>query len=158
MGSIGARVEWMEKLSQVMHRMTWERYYPLLGGIFAGIGWGIMGPEFPQDRAVGLLIVSVTFGSITAGFLATSLAVLLGMDSRVMRQIRTTRYVGVLTRYLAEALAFDAVLITVAFVGFFLGDLGKAFGCIWFAALIMILLALIRIVDILLGLLQHPVD
>lgn len=113
-----------------------ERLFPLLAGLLASIGAGIVAfacgiEPLPPSLAAG----TMTFGVVVAGFAATQRSMLLGMHgSEVLRfAVRTGYYRDVLD-YLMHCV-YAGLFISVASVaGFFLGD-NAMLWCWWLAVL-----------------------
>ena len=101
-----------------------ERLLPLLAGLLAGIGTGILVfvcgiKPLPPALAAG----TMTFGIVVAGFAATQRNMLLGMrGSDVMRfAVRTGYHYNVLN-YLMHCVYAGLFVSAVSVAGFFLGS------------------------------------
>ena len=82
--------------------MLFEKIWPYLLAAAIGSLWYFLGLDFPSDPSI--LSASITLGAILTGFLATSKAILMTLDSPIMQRIRGTDYINLLTAYLAQAI------------------------------------------------------
>lgn len=133
-----------------------ERIYPFAGGAIAGGVWFWLGPSFPKDSIV--LVASLTLAAIFTGFLSTALSVLLGLDSPVMKRLRATSFRWTLVAFLRDAMVSNLLFGALAVAGLFMDKPPHWFGVLWCALLTMMVLAFVRILDVLMGLLQHPIE
>lgn len=100
-----------------------ERLLPLLAGLLAGIGAGILVfacgiKPLPPSLAAG----TMTFGIVVAGFAATQRNMLLGMrGSNVLRFAVRTGYHYDVLNYLRHCVYAGLFVSAVSVAGFFLG-------------------------------------
>ena len=100
-----------------------ERWAPLVVGCGAGTFWIFIDGHIAADFAKELLAALLTAASIAAGFLATSLSIVLTMAaSQTGKQLRNSGYDGHLHRYLREAIYGCLVLAMLSVLGFFFFD------------------------------------
>lgn len=125
--------------------LDWERVYPYLAGALAALAWWIFTPEFHADKS-DVLSASLTIGSILTGFLATSKAILLSLnDTKIMQDLRRSKYIKDLVSYLAQAILFSFGYAVVSLVGFFLNG-SPVYWVVWIATGVVAALTFIRVV------------
>jgi hypothetical protein len=139
-----------------------ERSLPYAVGIGAGATWFVIRRWLfctPVDFSDSLLSAGITYGSIAIGFLATTMAVTIGLfEAPLMKDIRRSHYIIELTQYMAEGIFFSLAAVTIGFVGFFPVSDSIGYQVCWFIAMVMSFVTLIRIaiVFLLILLKQRP--
>ncbi len=136
-----------------------EKYYPYAGGLLATLAWWGLNAEFPASRITAILSVSLTFGAITTGFLATAKAILLSLDGKtIMADLRESGYVQNLISYLAQAIWLSFAFCIVNLTGFFLigqNNLPAIYEVIWFSIGVCAALAFSRVIHLFLLILKE---
>ena len=101
--------------------LTKERYLPWMTAIILGgcSMWIFFQSGFTLAEATLLRTLSscVTFGSITAGFIGASLAILCGINKEFKKQLALSGYIDVLKAYLRSALYSSVCLSIVGIIG-----------------------------------------
>ena len=140
--------------SRWLKSAVWERQYPLLAATLAGVICWAAGVAMPVD-ANFVLAATVTFGAIVSGFVGTSLSILIALNSPVMREVRKTKFIGTLERYLSRALMSGIVLSCTSLVGMWTAH-EAWYPAVWSFVLVFCLLCLVRLARIILGLFLDP--
>jgi hypothetical protein len=130
-----------------------ERGYPYFLAGLGGVIWWALGVCFPVNQLI--LVGSLTIAAVLTGFLSTALAMLIGLNSPVMQQLRRTSFIGLLAAYVREAMIGNVLFGSIALSGLFQEQHGLLFGTLWISALLLAVLCFVRILDILIGLLQQ---
>ncbi len=133
---------------------TWERWHPLLGATIVGVVFWYFELEMPAKPNY-VLAATVTFGAIVSGFVATSLSILIALNSPVMKQIRRTKFISMLQRYLGWALTSGIVLSCTSLFGMWASD-AAWYAFVWVSVLVFCLLCLVRLASIILRLFVDP--
>lgn len=113
-----------------MSTLTVERWYPEVIAIVATGFAYLYGFELPEDGRRELLSSTISVGAILAGFLGTAKAILMALPSGLMADLRESRYMDDLVRYLTAALLSCLGLCFLSVLAFFsLG--GNWFDLLW---------------------------
>lgn len=140
-----------------MSSLAFEKYYPYILGVLATVLWQQLGVQMPLKDS--FLSASLTIGAILAGFMATSKAILMTLDSPVMQRIRTSGYVEELVYYLAHALWLSFSFSIISLIGFFLetstDDIKLYYGLVWVFFGISASVAFIRITNLMLKIIKY---
>lgn len=138
-----------------------ERWLPYFIAASGSLLWWCMGITLPNKE--GLLGSSLTIGAILTGFLATAKAILMALDSPVMKRIRNTNYLVDLVSYLGQAIWLSLLFCCVALMGYFIntsssiyGLLWDTYGFLWIATCLAMIVSFIRVTNIMLKILKHP--
>ena len=135
--------------------LTVEQFYPpVLAAVVAVACWWL-DLNLPADPG-RLLSATVTFGAIASGFVGTSLSILTGLGTPVMRKIRQSRYVHILRGYMGWALASGLVLSCTSIIGLFLGTTSLTLTIFWGATLTFCIACLYRLVKVMLFVFSDP--
>lgn len=130
-----------------------EKSYPYILATIASCAWYIFKIKFPPENDV--LSASLTIGAILTGFLATTKALIMTLDSPVMNRIRKTTYSKDLASYLGESIWLCFSFCVLAMVGYFCSTAKLWYGTIWMFIAISGSLAFIRITIIMLKIINH---
>lgn len=95
----------------------YERYYPYLFAVLAGVAYAVFSPAFPKGDEI--LSSSITVAAIFTGFLATTKSMAISLDTPAMVRLRSTQYFDLLIRYLKEAINVSLLSVVVGVGGFF---------------------------------------
>lgn len=131
-----------------------ERWFPYLVAAFGVLLWWRMGITLPDKE--GLLGSSLTIGAILTGFLATAKAILMALDSPVMKRIRNTDYLADLVSYLGQAIWLSLLFCCIALLGYFVNAISNIYGFLWIATGLAMISAFIRVTNIMLKILKYP--
>lgn len=130
-----------------------ERIYPYVVALAASMVWFASGAFFPAETDI--LASTLSVSGVLVGFLATSKAILLSMNSPVLRQLRTSGYIHDLVSYIAQAIWVNLAFCALNVVGYFLASRGEIFGAIWVFAAVAGGLCFIRVTHILLKVFRY---
>lgn len=140
-----------------MNKLLFERWYPTVIAGVAAYFWFKYNINIPEDS--GFLGSSLTIGAILTGFMATSKAILMTLDSPIMQRIRGTDYLDDLVSYLKSALWFSFGFSLLCLSGYFIPSgneiVVKWFGVFWFFTGVAAALSFIRITNIILKILSY---
>lgn len=127
--------------------LDWERAYPYLAGALAALVWWLFTPEFHANKS-DVLSASLTIGAILTGFLATSKAILLSLNSMpIMDELKRSGYIKDLVSYLAQAILCSFGYAVVSLVGFFLNGC-DVYWVVWAGVGVIAAFTFIRVVRI----------
>ena len=135
--------------------LTVERFYPLVLAAVVAVACWWLDLKLPADPG-WLLSATVTFGAIASGFVGTSLSILTGLGTPVMRKIRQSRYVDILREYMGCALASGLVLSCTSIIGLFPGTTSLALTIAWSATLTFCIACLYRLAKVMLFVFSDP--
>ena len=128
-----------------------ERFYPWVLAVLVGLGTSLLVYVFDfhvtQSMLVRALGSSVIFGSITAGFIGTNLAVLSGMNKKLKTQLAQSKYIYDFRDYFRSALYSGFTLALLGIVGPIAVELGvqKVVAVLWFTVLVFCIVSLYRV-------------
>jgi len=127
-----------------------EHWYPLAGGLLAAVLWGWLNVEFPGPEAArDLYATTVSLASITVGFLATAMSIVVSTpDGPLVAKLASSGYLRDLIRYLREPFLVGLFVCATCLAGFILPPLVTqkwVFGATWSGATVWMLLGLVRI-------------
>lgn len=131
-----------------------ERWFPYIVAASGALLWWRLDITLPNKE--GLLGSSLTIGAILTGFLATAKAILLALDSPVMRRIRNTSYLADLVSYLGQAIWLSLLFCCIALLGYFIDICSVMYGLLWITAGSAMICAFIRVTNIMLKILRYP--
>jgi hypothetical protein len=94
-------------------------------------------------------------GAILTGFLATSKAILMSLDTPIMQRIRATSYHLDLASYLGQAIWISFIFCCFILVGFFIDHQAVWYGATWIAIGVAAGSAFIRVTHIMLKIIRH---
>ena len=137
-----------------------EHWYPLVGGLLVAAAWCFLHVEFPApDPARDLYATTVSLASITVGFLATAMSIVVSTpDGPLVKKLASSGYLKDLIRYLREPFLVGLLVCAICLVGFVLPEKvtqTAAFGATWSGATAWMLLGLVRIGVIFVRLLSY---
>lgn len=132
--------------------MFLEKTLPYLLAVVACIVWWRYDLHLPSDNAV--LGSALTIGAILTGFLATAKAILMALDSEIMRRIRTTNYLDDLVSYLSEAIWFSFGFCFLCLVGYFIDIKSNIYGELWILVGVSAAANFVRVTNIMLKILR----
>lgn len=130
-----------------------EKVAPYILSLVATYLWWKFNIAFPVNDSV--LSASLTLGAILTGFLATSKAILMTLDSPVMQRIRKTRYLGDLVSYIGQAIWLSFTFSIISLVGFFTDTSNFWFGLVWVFVGVSSAGCFIRVTNIMLKIIKY---
>lgn len=142
----------MESYTYIM-KLLFEKFYPYLFGAIASLLWWQGSTAFPEGDA----IISSTLGvsGVFVGFLATSKAILIGMNSPLINDLRESGYINELVSYISQAIWLNLLFCTVDVVGYFVERSSDGYSIVWIAVAVASLSAFIRVTHIMLKIFKH---
>jgi hypothetical protein len=139
--------------------LFFERIYPYVLAAAGTIGWYRLGLSIPIGASDSLLGSSLTIGSIITGFMGTAKAILISLDSPIMKRLRETRYLFDLASYLSQAIWLSFSFSVFALVGYFI-DVTRVkcewYGLVWIFLGIASGAAFLRVISVMLKIFKHP--
>jgi hypothetical protein len=132
--------------------MLIEKISPFFFAFLGVFFWSYLNLSLPTGE--GVLGSSLTIGAIFSGFLATAKAILMSLDSDVMKRIRDTTYMNELVMYLAHAIWLSFSFCIVSLIGYFINTANYWYGMVWIWVAIAMAVAFIRFTNIMLKILQ----
>ncbi|WP_227104528.1 hypothetical protein [Chromobacterium rhizoryzae] len=135
--------------------LAWERFYPfVLSFVLTAVYWRYPLP-FPDD-VKDLLSASLSFGAITAGFIATAIAILMALpNDSIMASIKSSGFVEDLIRYLRQAFYSSLLFSLFCLVSFlFLKDFKLCLRVFWVFSASMTFLTLHQVANLMLTILR----
>lgn len=135
-----------------------EKVYPYVFSILASIIWYELDIKFPSSDSV--LSSTLTIAGIFIGFLTTSKALLISIDSPVLNDLRQSGYIKDLTSYMKEAIWGNLIFCIINIIGYFLpiskgGPIMTIFGLIWIFFCVCSLATFFRVTDIMLKFFEY---
>ena len=99
--------------------LFWERWYPFVAGVVAGLTWWYFQGALPV-AIKEFLSAAISVGAILTGFIATSQAILAALPTdTVVGRLRASGYIDDLISYLAGALYGCLIFSGYSMAGFF---------------------------------------
>lgn len=130
-----------------------EKIAPYFLAFAATFMWWKLGITIPEKGAT--LESSLSLGAIITGFLATSKAILMTLDSPIMQRIRKTSYIRDLTSYLAQAIWLSFSYCIICVIGFFVDKTSSGYGLLWIFAGVASAGAFVRVTNLMLKIIRH---
>ncbi|MEW5248652.1 hypothetical protein [Microbulbifer discodermiae] len=134
-------------------KLKFEKAYPYILAIIAGSLWWIINIGFPSDNAIISSTLSVS--GIFVGFLATSKAILISMNSPLVCELRKSGYINELVSYIGQAIWFNLIFCTANVVGYFVNRAAEWYSIIWISLAVGSLLAFVRVTHIMLKVFKY---
>lgn len=139
-----------------------EHYHPYIIGVIIASVCYRFGFVLPSDNA--FFASSLTIGAILSGFMATSKAILMTLNTPVMERIRDTGYLDDLVSFLKSALWSGLFFSIFSLAGYFLDGIQESnkenirfyYGLIWVFLGVVATLTFIRMTNIMLTILSYP--
>jgi hypothetical protein len=104
---------------KIINSINTERYYPFIGGIVAAVTFYKLSITIPSDWKEFLTVI-ISVASIFAGFIATSIAILMALPSEsVIGRFKRSGYINDLALYLEQSLYGTLVFIVFCLLGFY---------------------------------------
>lgn len=128
--------------------LTFERFYPYIFGLLASTFWFELGLSMPEKDSI--YSSTLTVAGILVGFLATSKAILLSMESRILTDLRESGYILDLVAYIGQAIWVNLTFCVINVSSYFDFDKSAWFGVIWIGIAVCALLSFIRVTHIML--------
>ena len=136
-----------------MTKLQIENLYPYIIGMLASIVWLIVSPLFPEKDS--LLSSTLTVSGIFVGFLATSKAILISMNSPIIDELKKTGYIHELVSYIGQAIWINLLFCTWNVIGYFVNTSVVWFSSIWIGIALCSLAAFYRVTNIMLKIFKH---
>lgn len=130
-----------------------EHAAPYILGLTAMLFWWQVEISLPNGE--GILSSSLTLGAILTGFLATAKAILMTLDSPIMKRLRETDYISNVVSYLSQAIWLSFAFCIVTLIGFFVDKNSLVFGIAWIGLGVTSAGAFVRVTNIMLKIIKH---
>ncbi len=134
-------------------KLVFENTYPYLFGLLAGFIWWESGINFPSSDAIISSTLSVA--GIFVGFLATSKAILISMNSPLINELKSSGYINELVSYIGQAIWLNLAFCTLDVVGYFADQTAVWYGVTWVTLSVASLMAFIRVTHIMLKIFKY---
>ncbi|MES9874196.1 MAG: hypothetical protein ABW146_13850 [Candidatus Sedimenticola sp. 6PFRAG7] len=134
-------------------KLLFEITYPYLFGVIAAVLWMEAGIIFPSSDSIISSTLSVS--GIFVGFLATSKAILISMNSPLINDLKSSGYINELVSYIGQAIWLNLFFCTINVVGYFSDRSTTWYSALWVAAAIAALMAFVRVTHIMLKIFKH---
>ncbi|WP_444942747.1 hypothetical protein ACJJIK_10860 [Microbulbifer sp. ZKSA006] len=129
-------------------KLIFEYIYPYLLGVIGSALWYLFALKFPADK--GLLSSTLSVAGIFVGFLATSKAILISMDSPIIQRLRESGYINELVSYISQAVWLNLSFCGAGVIGFFIKEPNSWFAVVWIGVGVAAFFAFIRVTDVML--------
>ena len=136
-----------------MTKLWFEKKYPYLIAAIAGILWWQLKPGFPVDKSIISSTLSVA--GIFVGFLATSKAILISMNSPIMESLKESGYIKELVSYIGQAIWSNLGFCVVNIIGYFVKTDSLYYGTIWIVICSCSFLCFVRVTTIMLKIFEY---
>lgn len=130
-----------------------ERVYPYLLMLAALLLWCRLDLSFPKTDPI--LSATLSTAGIFVGFLATSKAILLSMNSPIIDRLRSSGYMAVLASYIAQAIWLNLLLCMFNVFGYFKVQEESWYGAIWVSLAVGGISSFIRVTHVMLKIFKH---
>jgi hypothetical protein len=145
---------WMAWDAFIMRRrLFFEQTYPYLFGLLAGFFWWKASISFPSNDSIISSTLSVA--GIFVGFLATSKAILISMNSPVINELKRSGYINELVSYIGQAIWLNLAVCTLDVIAYFANQTKVWFGVTWVFLSVASLMAFIRVTHIMLKIFKY---
>ncbi|MDO6594680.1 hypothetical protein [Neptuniibacter sp. 1_MG-2023] len=134
-------------------KLLFEKTYPYLFGIIACVLWWQSKSQFPTSDAIISSTLSVS--GIFVGFLATSKAILISMNSPLINDLKDSGYINELVSYIGQAIWLNLAFCTLDVIGYFSQQSASWYSILWVGLSVASLSAFIRVTHIMLQIFKH---
>lgn len=134
-------------------KLLFEKLYPYIIALIATILWYRLGIRLPSSDSI--LSSTLTVSGIFVGFLATSKAILLSMNSEIISDLKKSGYIRDLVSYISQAVWLNLLFCIVTVFGYFIDISNNYYSLIWIAMISSALMAFIRVTDIMLKIFRN---
>ena len=150
MGSTASSKKSMEHGTyKIVSALFWEKWHPYFFSVVATLAWHLTCQQFPS--ASDLFEPTVAASAILVGFLSTSKAILMGMNSPVIRSLNESTYMDDLISYIGQAIWLSLAFCVLNISGYFVDTSKLWFGLVWISVGVASLFAFIRVTRIMLA-------
>lgn len=129
-------------------KLVFEKFYPYLISIIAGFLWWESNFVFPTTDSIISSTLSVS--GIFVGFLATSKAILISMNSPLIANLKSSGYINELVSYIGQAIWLNLAFCTLNVIGYFSDQTAEWYSILWIVTAVAALFSFIRVTDIML--------
>lgn len=134
-------------------KLLFEKLYPYIIAMIATFLWYKLDIKLPSGDSI--LSSTLTVSGIFVGFLATSKAILLSMESDIIRDLKDSGYINELVSYIAQAIWLNLAFCVLTVVGYFIDQASQCYSLVWIALVTMSLVSFIRVTDIMLKIFKN---
>lgn len=133
-----------------------ERWCPLILGLFIGcIGFRLLETNYLIDIRKELFLATLSFGSITIGFLATAKSILFSIGgSTIIKWLKRAKLFNILIDYLLDGINWSFALVIISILGLMINFIStqlftSVYLQIWLITFCINLLSVYRVVTLL---------
>lgn len=134
-------------------KLLFEKLYPYIIAAIVTVLWYRLGIHLPSSDS--LLSSTLTVSGIFVGFLATSKAILLSMNSAIIQDLKDSGYINDLVSYIGQAIWLNLTFCVVTVFGYFINQTSSIYSLIWIALVTCSLVAFVRVTDIMLKIFRN---
>lgn len=134
-------------------KLLFEKLYPYIIATIATYLWYELGISLPSSDSI--LSSTLTVSGIFVGFLATSKAILLSMDSSIIQDLKNSGYINDLVSYIGQAIWLNLAFCVLTVVGYFIDQTCISYSLSWIALVTCSLVSFIRVTDIMLKIFKN---
>lgn len=134
-------------------KLLFEKAYPYIIAVIAATLWYQLGIRLPSSDSI--LSSTLTVSGIFVGFLATSKAILLSMNSTVIQDLKKSGYINELVSYISQAIWLNLFFCIVNVLGYFIDHTNAHYSLVWITMISSALMAFIRVTDIMLKIFRN---
>jgi len=134
-------------------KLFFEKIYPYLFGILAAIFWIENGCAFPKTDSI--LSSTLSVSGIFVGFLATSKAILMSMNSPLISELKRSGYIHELVAYIGQSIWLNLLFCTTNVVGYFINQDTIYFSTIWITLSVSSIMSFVRVTHIMLNIFKY---
>lgn len=115
--------------------------------------WNLFNISLPSNDS--LLSSTLGVSGVLVGFLATSKAILIAMNSKIIDDLRSSGYMVFLVSYIGQAIWLNLSFCTMNVSGFFQDQTQPWYSGIWIALAVGSLLSFMRVADTMLAIFRR---
>jgi len=134
-------------------KLFFEKIYPYFFGIIAAVIWLELGCVFPKADAI--LSSTLTVSGILVGFLATSKAILMSMNSPIILELKKSGYIHELVNYIGHAIWLNLLFCTINVIGYFITQTSLSYSTIWIGMAVAAMMSFVRVTHIMLSIFKY---
>ena len=134
-------------------KLIFEKYYPYLFGVVAWVLWKQLNLMFPTSDSI--LSSTLTVSGIFVGFLSTSKAILVSMNSQIINELKSSGYIEELVSYIGQAIWINLLFCSFNVLGYFVDTSKFWFSTTWVGIAICSLATFIRVTHIMLKIFKY---
>lgn len=134
-------------------KLNFERLYPYIFAVIAGILWHESGLKFPTSDPI--LSANLSVAGVFVGFLATAKAIFMSMNSPIIADLKKSGYIKELVAYIGQAIWLNLIFCVVNVIGFFGVQSASLYSIVWVMCAVGALTSFIRVAHIMLQIFKY---